>query len=352
MTAVLVVLAAALAEEPTPRLAATAAPFPDDACGALTALPQDPVPSPMLADRLRLTLPQGTARSDLPNNVMSASVADQSGSLYFVEDGQDRMGVVANETFQLAGQDFAGAARAYLADLPPEGAPWNLAPLPVASDSVQAMAYWPGQLIVDGDADVWALGVLYALPDGGVAHVSFRLDTATASHGLGCTGYALKLAATAVPGDRQLTRAPHEETLAATAAQSLHLTLPADMVVLPQPGPDFQVYYVLPLTALGAASPSLGVYVGPYPQDLEPTNLPDVKGRLLGKKGAWSASEALAPDGSGVALRLERRLEIKAKKDETPLYVHVFIAANSQPELDALRLVAEGMRWEKVAQGD
>ena len=56
MTAILVALAAALAQEPAPRLAATAAPFPDDACGTLSALPQDPAPSPMLADRLRLTL--------------------------------------------------------------------------------------------------------------------------------------------------------------------------------------------------------------------------------------------------------------------------------------------------------
>lgn len=346
--ALVLTVAAALADEPTPRLAASPDPFPENACGALSALPDGDEPSPVLADRLRIQLPAGTARSELPNNLMAAAVADQSGSLLFIEEGSDRMGVVANETFQLAGSDFLAVSRNYLSDLPPEGAPWNVALLPQREGGVQTVVYWPHELIVQGDADVWALGALYALPDGGVAHVSFRLDTPTASHGPGCTGFALKLAASATPGARQLVRAPHTEDLVATPTHTLHVSLPADMIVLPQPGPDFQVYYVIPLTPLGGASPSLGIYVGAYPQELEPGNQPDVKGKLLGKKGVWTASEALAQDGSGVAMRLERRDELKHKKGEELLYVHVFMAAATQEDLDELREIAEGMTWKKV----
>ncbi len=340
-------LAAALAQEATPRIAAEPAPFPADACGGLTALPLGEQPSPLLADRMRILLPHAAAHADLPNNVMSATVAEQSGSLYFLEEGTDRMGVVVNETFQLAGEDFEGAVRSYLGDLPPEGAPWNLVPLPVADAGVQAMVYWPRELIIQGDADVWALGALFALPDGGVAHISFRLDTATASHGLGCTGFALRLASSVVAGDRQIVRAPHGEELVADGGRTLLVDLPADMVVLPQPGPDFQVWYLIPLTPLGTPSPSLGVYVGPYPQEMEPSTMPDVKGKFLGKRGVWTASSAPSPSGMGTSLRLERRLELAGKKGEEPVYVHVFMAADSQEELDRLRGVAEGLRWKK-----
>lgn len=345
--ALLALLAPALAQEATATLAATAEPIPASACGALSELPLGDAPSTLLADRLRLTLPTGAQHADLAAEAASAAVAEQTGSLWFLESGEDRMGVVANETFQLAGADLEAAARAYLADLPVEGAPWNVLTLPETEAGVRTVLYWPHALIMQGDADVWALGALYGMPDGGVVHVSFRLDTTTAGHGLGCTGLAAQIARSVTPGERRLTRAAHEEALPATADRVLKVALPDDMVVLPQPGPDFQVYYLVPLTPLGAPSPSLGVYVGSYPQELEPTNLPEVEGRLLGKKGAWSASKVPAELSGGLPLRLERRLEMKHKKGEAPIFVHVFIAAGTQEELDRLRAVAEAMRWKK-----
>jgi len=342
----LLLIRSALAQDATPRLAETPEALPEAACGELDGLPGGAEPSIFLADRLRLTLPEGAAKADLPHDVMAADVSDQSGTLYFLEAGEDRMGVVANETFQLADADFLAQARTYLADLPAEGAPWNVAALPTADSGVRAVVYWPHQLVVEGDADVWALGALYALPDGGVAHLSFRLDTPTAARGLGCTGYAAKIAASAVHGDRVLTRAPRTELLDAAEA-TLKLDLPADMVLLPQPGPDFQVYYLVPLVPLGSSAPSVGIYIGGNPQELEPSNLPDVKGRLLGKKGAWSQSELVASDGSRT-LRLERRVQVKTRRGQPPLYVHVFMAADNQGDLDRLRAIAEGMAWKKA----
>lgn len=345
-----------------PRVAAVAAPLPASDCGALSGLALAEERSSFLSDRFRLTLPLAATHASVPNDIMAASVPEDTSSLYFIEQGEDRLGVVANETFQVVGEDFEAVVRRYLSDLPPDGAPWNIAPLPLADASMSAVAYWPSSLVVSGDSDVWALGVLYAMPDGGVAHVSFRLDTPTAAHGSGCTGFAAKLAASAGAGDRALNRAEHDETVAVSAHRSLTMHVPADVIVLPQPGPDFQVIYLIPLVPLDQPSPSLGVYIGAYPQDLEQPNLPDVPGRLLGEAGAWAASEATSMDGAWRALRLERRIEVspedgkkrKKKKGDaepppsSPLFVHVFMSATDQAQLDQLRGIAESMAWEKV----
>lgn len=344
------------AAAPVSRVNAVAAPLPAADCGALSGLAPADRPSDFLSGRFRLSLPAEAVHANVPNDLMAAAVPEETSSLYFLEQGDDRMGVVANETFQLAGDDLEGAVRRYLSDLPEEGAPWNIAPLPLADPSLRAVAYWPSSLVIRGDSDVWALGVLYAMPDGGVAHVSFRMDTPTAAHGTGCTGYAAQLASSAIAGDRPLGRAARDETVAVTDGRSLIIHVPADAVLLPQPGPDFLVFYIIPLVPLDQPSPSLGIYVGAYPQDLEPSNLPDVPGELLGEKGAWLASDVAALDGSFHALRLERRLELSPKKkkkrkgdaDPAPtgtLYVHVFMSAADQAQLDALRAVAESLEW-------
>lgn len=359
------------ADPASPHMAAVATALPESSCGELSSLPMSETPSDMLAGRFTLTLPTTASHASVPNNIMAAPTPEVTSSLYFVEQGGDRLGVVVNETFQLAGADLEAEARRYLADLPPEGAPWNVAPLVVADPSVRAVAYWPANLMVRGDADVWALGVLYAMPDGDVAHVSFRLDATTAGHGLGCTGYAAKLAASARAGGRALNRAAHEELVQVGGARKIRVPVPADTVLLPQPGPDFDVFYLIPLVPLDQPSPSLGVYVGAWPQELEPSNLPDVPGSVLGDDGPWKASDVAASTVAARQLRLERRFELKAgevaastdkkarkaKKREQaevppapeppPLYLHIFIAATTQAQLDALRLVAESMTWDQ-----
>ena len=352
--------AAPLTDAPA-RINAVAAPLPEADCGALSSMDLAATGSSFLSDRFQMTLPAGAEHASVPNDIMAAAVPEDTSSLYFLTQGEDRLGIVANETFQVVGPDFDAAVHRYLTDLPPDGAPWNIAPLPLADPAMKAIAYWPSTLVVSGDSDVWALGVLYGMPDGGVAHVSFRLDTLTAAHGSGCTGYAAKLASTAIHGDRALSRAARDERVAVSATRTLKVHVPADVVMLPQPGPDFQVIYLIPLVPLDQPSPSLGVYIGAYPQDLEASNLPDVPGTLLGEQGSWSASEAVSMDGAFRALRLERRIEVapegkkkkKKKKDAedptaSPLYVHVFMSATDEAQLTALKAIAESLSWEKV----
>lgn len=338
-------MTAALAQTP-PLFAPTADPLPEPSCGALSDLPLGDVTT-MLGDRLHLQLTPAATRAELPHDVMAAPVAEDNGALFFLESGTDRMGLVLNNTFQSAPKDMDAAARAYLSDLPAQGAPWNLAKLPVTGGQIQAWGYWPHQLIVDGDNDVWALGVLFITPDNTVLHASFRLDSTTATHGLGCTALAAKLVATATPGASLAPAAAPPLRMTVPDLGTLVLQPPANATVVPQPGPDFLVWYVVPRVDLNVSPASMGIYIGAYPQDLEATNLPPVKGRLLGKKGAWSAS--LIPDGLGGELhRLERRIElVKESKDQAPLYLHLFISAPDEAQLDSLRKSAESLSWEK-----
>ena len=111
------------------------------------------------------------------------------------------------------------------------------------------------------------------------------------------------------------------------------MTVPKGMVVTTQRGPDFLVHRLIMLGRLGGNPGSVGVYLGNFP-DFHP-GVKKFEGMLFGKKIAWQEM----PGAKGLETLCEHPLG-----EGFPASAHVWIVADDDARLAALRRVAESMR--------
>jgi hypothetical protein len=115
----------------------------------------------------------------------------------------------------------------------------------------------------------------------------------------------------------------------------LALTLPADVIIVTQAGPDFSVYRLKPMRRLGQReSGELGVYVGHHPS-FRPDGSAS-PGTLLGRSVVWY-------DKSNPRLKaLDVLVAVEPGRSDT--MAHVFITAPDENALRFLKVIAETTR--------
>lgn len=314
-----VVLLASMLLAPT---LATAAP---ESCGGFG----EPKTSAGLLDgRLSILVPADAALvANRPRNLMGPSEGDENRSEIRVENGGDRLRIVAAELFARRGtlrDDELAAAIGRLIDIPADAlVPFAVSPaaplrmVAVAPDAPRALENQTTvfSAIVE-DADGFLLFVGMSLDGDGVSLAQ-------------CAGFVHAIANSVAAGSRRLATDAGWRRLGEVAGNGpVEVELPAGWAVRAQAGPDFDVWYLTQVGQLGAASPAIGVYAGGHPS-FAPSGKPSRRGRVLGERIDWyeqgGATNGLARFGD---------LDV----------VHVWFDAASDDDAARFRAIVEGMR--------
>lgn len=301
----------AAAERPALPITDGLAGEPAGACGPFEDLGETTV-YPALGGRLRLTLPIDAVADTDPDPAPRQT-------RFLVQRGDSKLVVMVFETY--------GAATASLAEIVAanEASAGTVARVKLTSGLA-------GAIVEPTDRAGPKGGVLVSSaylngPDGTVANVAVLASEDVAPTAAACQAVARRILTSVAPGDVHLDLAAGERTV-----NGYRISLPDNYVLSTEPGPDFEVWRVFPVTAMDQPTPQLGVYFGPAPA-FQPVGT-ETPGELLGEPVTWFTNEQEGWTNMGA---------LTAANDDGDM-VHVFVSAPTAAGAKALVRVAETLR--------
>jgi len=305
--------------------------------GKLGALKPKGKPLLLLAGRLSMKMPPGSRLEARQASIMAAPEASQDESRVVLDAGPERLVVMVNEVFALAGADFETVVRKEASSSTGD-VRFKVEALKTGSPKLKAWALVPSKL-AGGEANL-VLASYLAAPDGTVQLVRFYVNPAGAKDARGCAALARAVHATLLPGARKLARQGGVRELGGHA--KLQVTTPRGYVATLQPGPDFEVHHLRKLAPMGTPGPSLGVYIGGHPSfqhkqrgGVDPKQVKQRKGRLLGAKTTWYEWRISAKPP---------RTMVEAIAPAGRMRLHVFASGGNAAELAELLKIAESIK--------
>lgn len=304
-------------------------PVSEAAGGDLRSLSQHPQPTEVLAGRIHLRLPTGAREEPLVRSIMHAPESREDQSRIVIDVGAERLIIMVYELFAQVGDDFATSLQAEFARIGDPAAAGYRQEIVVLEDSrslgVALTPITPPSVA----RDAFHLGSMYlGLPDGTAVVLQAHVNPDGFRDHEGAALLARRIFASAAAGPRKLSRAAGPRAL----GRHLALTLPADVIIVTQWGPDFSVYRLIPLRRLGQReSGELGVYVGHHPS-FRPSGTPS-PGALLGHSVVWYDKSNPRSKILDVLVALEA--------GRSDAMAHVFITAPDEAALRSLKEIAE-----------
>ncbi len=323
---------------------ATAAPAA--AGGKLAALSLAPQARPLLAGRLLIRLPRVAKTEPLPYDVMSAPDPVETSTRYLIDAGPERLVVVAEELFALAGAELAQRAPLELPkpfQLAAANAHWE--PVRVTRDKLRVLRVTP-KTRDDHPQAILLEGAVVANTDGTVQTVAAYVNPRGARDRAGVAKLARAILATLAPGKRLLARQAGERRLALDARREIVATVPADVVLVRQDGPDFRRHSFYPLHPLGERRHFVQVLVDRHPARGEDGaqstgRRSTVKGTLLGQPVVWTRWDWEGPGRGEVHVRGEVTLPGGGR---FPAVVHAWSHARNAKEAALAKAILDSLR--------
>jgi hypothetical protein len=313
----------------------------------------------VLGGHLTVRMPKGAKVEARPHALMSAPEPEEHETRVVLDDGNERLVLLAREAFAFAGSDFEGSVRRVVADWERHlGGKYGVRPKALQSKGCRAVSVVPAAPDRRRSDDAaFIAGLFVASADGTVQTLDVYVNPAAAADPAGCAAIAEKVLSSVAPGPKPLRLAAGERRLDAFSDEvEIAVTVPEGTAATKQAGPDFLVHRLIALGPLGGEQSSVGIYLGDHP-DFRPGPSAG-EGTLFGKKVRWHASA----DGKGLEATCEVPLPGgggrgggPGKKPEAappdpggpPLIAHVWIQAADQDHLRALRRAAESTRLVK-----
>lgn len=287
-----------------------------------------------LGGRVLLRLPDGARDEARQSSIMGAPESSDGESRFVITAGDDRMVVMVWELFALAPDDLLAGVKAELGG---EAADSELSPFQTADPAIRAVRSRPKQPVVDNNA-VLIDSAFLSLADGTVLSIGVYVNQPAFADLSGVQALATGIFGSIQGGTRVLDRQAGPRTLG-----ELTMTVPIDVVVSRQAGPDFTVYLLRKLRRLGGAPPgTIGVYVGDHPAYIhsrrEYSDLPVTKekGRLLGREVEWDSWK------TAEGMQTQEVIE-PLDRSHPARQVHVFVTAQDRDIAEVLRRAAESL---------
>jgi len=239
-------------------------------CGGFESRPMAAKDESLLSDRLEIRPFDGLVNNARPTSIMAAAPAEDAETrLYFEENGKQFV-VYVEEMFARPGADLAREVE----KSDPYAKDATVEDKTVAG--IREIRLTPKTLRADHEKAL-ALRLYAVAKDGLLVRVSFFVSPEVMPTGAGCTNLAKKLADTITLGKRAIVLDARRVTLDAGRA----MDLPKDFGFYPQPGADFVVYHVFPVTTLDGPEAGFHIYFGNHPQ--KPAGTANLTLPLLGK---------------------------------------------------------------------
>lgn len=302
---------------------------------AIARKPLSATPTSLLNGRLTIRVPEGAKIEARDVSVMAAPEADEDETRVVLNAGGERLVIMVHELFGLASDDFERDVRVTVAGWGDKAAQYRFAHSSLKG--VRAIAVLPAPGSSQGTDAIFVRGLFVALPDGTVQTVFVYVNPQAARDLTGCSTAAERILATLAPGPRKLRLDAGKRTLATLSPDAeIVVTVPKNIVVTTQNGPDFLVQRLKVVGWLGKSSDMIGFYLGHHPSFEKGEKLTD--GTLFGRKVVWQARR----EGQGL-----EALVALPRASGAPDYAHVWIIATSEDRLAAMKSIAESMKLAK-----
>lgn len=296
--------------------------FPHGACGGFESRPLVSAPSKLLGGRLTIRAVEGLEPNPRPYDIMAAPEAEESESRLFLESGDSQLVVFAEELFTRAGphplEDIVASDR-YAKDA-------NIGRLEL--DGLSAIAVLPKKMVPDHEKAV-ALRLYVPTVDDLLIRFTFAVTPDVVPTSAGCAHLARSMAETIASGGRKVDLSGGVRKLDA----GVTVTLPENVALVAQPGPDFVVYHAYVVATLDAADGTFNVYFGGHPS--RPRGAETSEGTLLGETVTWIDETSESGARGRQAL-----VEVPGQEG---LFMHVFYGAKSPAVLDVFAAMASSL---------
>lgn len=306
--------AAATAPTQSTQLAAPeSATDKDGKCGGFEALELGQ-PVRLLNGRLKLRAPAGAQESALSPDIMSAPNAASTETRLVVDIGGARLVVMTHAFLATETEKLEASKLRRDASLVEYG--------PVESkQGFQQLTGTYRRLAPKGDT-VFVATALTKLADNTLQETLFAVNDVAFKAGVGgCKAMAKRVLASLEIGPNQLDLAERDIDIEG-GKYSLHV--PAGYVYYPQPGPDFTVYRLQELSAVGSDAAVAGAYFGHFASFRPESTAKKLPGKVLGQAVTWFETQ----DSDGIG----RETLVKQGEEQ----IHLFLGAQDAAHAEAL----------------
>jgi len=310
--------------------------------GALGNIMLADKPLPLLGGRLAVKMPAGAKIEARNPNIMAAPEAAEDETRIILDAAKERLVLMAYEEYTTTGKDLEKGVRADISLVWGKKAD-KLKLEKLAAAPLKGIAVVPPRPDGEEEANL-VLAVYVRSEDSTVQYLAFYVNPEGTRDVAGATALARKIAGTISAGKRKLAIEAGARTFSGVADEDLVVTVPEGFAASTQEGPDFSVYRLRKLVALGQLPQSIGIYLGGHPhyhyrQAEEPTEkIKTDKRKLFGHETEWKSWS------KGRQTTTEAIVSYPKSKN---MYLHVFCSAASEEATSALRTVVETLRVEK-----
>ncbi|MCX5672063.1 MAG: hypothetical protein NTU94_12165 [Planctomycetota bacterium] len=307
--------------------------------GALGKLTVQDKPLTLLGGRVLARMPEGAkVEPRKAANIMGADPSAEEESRVVLDAGNERLVLMAQETFQWADKDFKEVVGKQYAHC-------SITPLRQGEEGPTSYLLVPKEVKPGGAATGVAFACL-VLPDKTVVRLGAYANPEACQDLPGCTALAREILSHAVGGNVPLKcEAGTKRLRAMVQGKDVQVDLPRDYILTFQRGPDFWLYYARPLSPLGVVPPTVLLYQGGHPSAFhkkregdgaEPPEVTSTDGTFLGQKASWARWTSGAGDQARTCAET-----IVSSGDFWKL--HVYFSARKAEEMAACEKIAQSM---------
>jgi hypothetical protein len=309
----------------------------DNVAGEIGKATLSEKPIEVLGGRLSIRMPQGAKKEARPFDIMSAPESEEYETRVVFDAGQERLVLMAHESFAFGGDDFENDVRDWVTKWKGK---YRIEPIQLPNKGLKTVAVIPvnNPDHTRSDDATFVSGVFVESNDRTIQSLDVYVNAATEKDFEGCKAVAHQILLSVAPGKKELKLEPGERRLFAYSKDlEISVTVPKNMVATKQVGPDFLVHRLITLGRLGADSASIGIYIGNHPDFNRGAKKDD--GIMFGKKVEWHSYQQAGD--------LQALCELPIPGD-LHLFAHVWVHAPDDAQLGGLKQVAESMKLVKV----
>jgi len=291
----------------------------------------------VLGGRLTVRMPQGAKIEARPFDIMSAPESEEHETRVVFDAGQERLVLMAHESFAFATDDFEKDVRDWVAKWKGK---YRIEAIQLPTKRLKTVLVIPlfAPDHTRSDDATFVAGGFVESDDRTIQSLDVYVNAAAEKDLDGCKAVARQILLSAAQGNKKLNLAPGERRLSTISKDlEISVTVPKNMTATKQGGPDFLVHRLIAVGRLGADSGSIGIYVGNHPDFDAGAKKGD--GMMFGKKVEWHSFR----EGGG----LQALCELPTPGD-LRLFAHVWVQAPDNARLGELRQVAETMKLIRV----
>ncbi|MCA9646958.1 MAG: hypothetical protein H6718_35490 [Polyangiaceae bacterium] len=285
----------------------------DDKCGGFEALELGQ-PVMLLNGALKLRVPAGAEESARTPDIMSAPNAASTETRLVIDIGDARLVVMTHAFLATETEKLEASKLRRDASLVEYGAVES-------KPGFEQLTGTYRKLAPKGDT-VFVATALTKLADNTLQETLFAVNDVAFKAGVGgCKAMAKRVLASLELGPNQLDLSERDVEIEG-GEYSLHV--PAGYVYYPQPGPDFAVYRLQELSAIGTNAAVAGVYFGHFASFHPEPTAKKLPGKVLGQAVTWFETK----DGDGIG----RETLVKQGEEQ----IHLFLGAQDAAHAEAL----------------